>query len=136
MTTHVTRMLCQGLHFPVHASPTRQLHSEETLHIRRNSSTTLYPFISLTMFRTALVRSARCLAQAAPRVQAPVASRVIPSSFAASRTAAPSLSVSAFRFYSAPSGLSQDEVQGRILDLLKNFDKVRSHPDLLGRGHC
>ena len=33
--------------------------------------------------------------------------------------------VPSIRFYSAHAGLSQDEVQGRILDLLKNFDKVR-----------
>jgi hypothetical protein len=31
----------------------------------------------------------------------------------------------AVRCYSASAGLSQDEVTGRIMDLLKNFDKVR-----------
>jgi hypothetical protein len=31
----------------------------------------------------------------------------------------------AARCYSASAGLSQDEVTGRIMDLLKNFDKVR-----------
>jgi NADH dehydrogenase (ubiquinone) 1 alpha/beta subcomplex 1 len=31
----------------------------------------------------------------------------------------------AVRCYASSAGLSQDEVQGRILDLLKNFDKVR-----------
>jgi NADH dehydrogenase (ubiquinone) 1 alpha/beta subcomplex 1 len=30
----------------------------------------------------------------------------------------------AVRSYASSAGLSQDEVQGRILDLLKNFDKV------------
>lgn len=29
------------------------------------------------------------------------------------------------RFYSAPAGLSKEEVEGRIINLLKNFDKVR-----------
>lgn len=82
------------------------------------------PSIPYTMFRTALVRSARCLAQAAPRAQAPTVSRIVPSTFAASRTAAPSAMIPSFRCYSAHAGLSQDEVQGRILDLLKNFDKV------------
>ncbi|KAI4752571.1 hypothetical protein E4T52_15228 [Aureobasidium sp. EXF-3400] len=76
------------------------------------------------MFRLAVARSARCLAQAAPRVQAPVTRRVTPSSFLPSTTAAPSTFVSAVRCYSAHAGLSQDEVQGRILDLLKNFDKL------------
>ncbi|THW46082.1 acyl carrier protein [Aureobasidium pullulans] len=76
------------------------------------------------MFRFALARSARCLAQAAPRVQAPITRRVAPSSFLPSTTAAPSTFVSAVRCYSAHAGLSKDEVQGRILDLLKNFDKL------------
>ncbi|KAI5206636.1 acyl carrier protein [Aureobasidium subglaciale] len=75
------------------------------------------------MFRLAVARSARCLAQAAPRVQAPVTRRVAPS-FLPSTTAAPSTFVSAIRCYSAHAGLSKDEVQGRILDLLKNFDKL------------
>lgn len=78
------------------------------------------------MFRFAVARSARCLAQAAPRVQAPITRRVAPSSFLPSTTAAPSTFVSAVRCYSAHAGLSKDEVQGRILDLLKNFDKVRN----------
>lgn len=82
------------------------------------------------MFRTAVLRSARCLVQAAPRAQVSAASRVIPSSFAQSRTAAPSAMIPSIRFYSAHAGLSQDEVQGRILDLLKNFDKVRPNPSL------
>ncbi|THX65924.1 acyl carrier protein [Aureobasidium pullulans] len=76
------------------------------------------------MFRFALARSARCLAQAAPRVQVPITRRVAPSSFLPSTTAAPSTFVSAVRCYSAHAGLSKDEVQGRILDLLKNFDKL------------
>jgi NADH dehydrogenase (ubiquinone) 1 alpha/beta subcomplex 1 len=37
---------------------------------------------------------------------------------------APSARFQAVRCYAASAGLSQDEVQGRILDLLKNFDKV------------
>ncbi|KAI4789065.1 acyl carrier protein [Aureobasidium sp. EXF-8846] len=81
------------------------------------------------MFRLAVARSARCLAQAAPRVQAPLTRRVAPSSFLPSTTAAPSTFVSAVRCYSAHAGLSKDEVSGRILDLLKNFDKVRNPPD-------
>ena len=33
--------------------------------------------------------------------------------------------IAAVRCYAAGSGLNQEEVTGRILDLLKNFDKVR-----------
>ncbi|GAB7352622.1 hypothetical protein MBLNU459_g2996t1 [Dothideomycetes sp. NU459] len=87
------------------------------------------------MFRTAIVRSARCLAQATPRAQAPITRRAVPSSFTASRTAAPAFSVPAFRCYSAHAGLSQDEVQGRILDLLKNFDKVTDASKLSPQSH-
>ncbi|KAH0136617.1 acyl carrier protein, partial [Aureobasidium melanogenum] len=88
-----------------------------------------------TMFRFAVARSARCLAQAAPRVQAPITRRVAPSSFLPSTTAAPSTFVSAVRCYSAHAGLSKDEVQGRILDLLKNFDKVSDASKLSAQSH-
>ena len=33
--------------------------------------------------------------------------------------------IPSLRWYSAPAGLAKEEVQGRIIDLLKNFDKVR-----------
>jgi hypothetical protein len=36
----------------------------------------------------------------------------------------------AVRCYAASAGLSKDEVTGRIMDLLKNFDKVRQHAGL------
>ena len=44
---------------------------------------------------------------------------------------APSFAAKSIRFYSAPAGLSKDEVQGRIMDLLKNFDKVRNNQGLI-----
>ncbi|KAF2402151.1 acyl carrier protein [Trichodelitschia bisporula] len=43
--------------------------------------------------------------------------------------------VPAMRWYSASAGLSKDEVQGRILDLLKNFDKVTDASKLGGSSH-
>jgi hypothetical protein len=39
---------------------------------------------------------------------------------------APSTYFQAVRCYAASAGLNQDEVTGRIMDLLKNFDKVRT----------
>jgi hypothetical protein len=36
----------------------------------------------------------------------------------------------AVRCYAASAGLSKDEVTGRIMDLLKNFDKVREDAGL------
>lgn len=46
-------------------------------------------------------------------------------SFVQSKPMTPSVYFQAARCYSASAGLSQDEVTGRIMDLLKNFDKVR-----------
>lgn len=37
---------------------------------------------------------------------------------------APRFAYQGVRLYSAPAGLNKDEVEGRIVNLLKNFDKV------------
>lgn len=37
---------------------------------------------------------------------------------------APSARFQAVRCYASSAGLAKDEVEGRIMDLLKNFDKV------------
>ncbi|KAL6721174.1 Vacuolar protein sorting-associated protein 74 [Lecanora helva] len=39
------------------------------------------------------------------------------------------------RYYSAPAGLSKPEVEGRIMDLLKNFDKIKDASKLSGTSH-
>lgn len=39
---------------------------------------------------------------------------------------APRFAIQPVRLYSAPAGLAKDEVEGRIVNLLKNFDKVRA----------
>jgi hypothetical protein len=46
------------------------------------------------------------------------------SSFVQPKQITPSVYFQAVRCYAASAGLSQDEVTGRIMDLLKNFDKV------------
>lgn len=46
------------------------------------------------------------------------------SSFVQQKPMTPSVYFQAVRCYAASAGLSQDEVTGRIMDLLKNFDKV------------
>jgi NADH dehydrogenase (ubiquinone) 1 alpha/beta subcomplex 1 len=76
------------------------------------------------MFRTALLKSARQIALAAPKTQASIARPVARSSLFQKAQIAPSARFQAIRCYAASAGLSKDEVQGRILDLLKNFDKV------------
>lgn len=81
---------------------------------------------TIAMFRTSIVRSARAVAQASARsYSTPAFRRAIPTPFAAAWTPAPVSRITAVRCYAAGSGLNQEEVTGRILDLLKNFDKVR-----------
>jgi NADH dehydrogenase (ubiquinone) 1 alpha/beta subcomplex 1 len=75
------------------------------------------------MFRTALLRSARSAVRAAPRCQASIARPT--RAFVQPKQITPAAYFQAVRSYASSAGLSNDEVQGRILDLLKNFDKVR-----------
>ncbi|MDI1485099.1 MAG: mitochondrial acyl carrier protein [Ramalina farinacea] len=73
------------------------------------------------MIRSALFHSVRCASRS--------------SSISPARRVAPCLSASlkpsvapsnrlGTRYYAAAAGLQEEEVQGRIMDLLKNFDKV------------
>ncbi|KAJ4303759.1 mitochondrial acyl carrier protein [Kalmusia sp. IMI 367209] len=87
------------------------------------------------MFRTALVRSARQAVRAAPRWQAPIARPVARSSLFQAKQITPSARFQAVRCYASSAGLSKDEVEGRIMDLLKNFDKVTDTSKLNGESH-
>jgi NADH dehydrogenase (ubiquinone) 1 alpha/beta subcomplex 1 len=78
------------------------------------------------MFRTALLRSARQAIRAAPRCQAPIARPAVRSSLFQAKHLVPAARFQAVRCYSAAASLGKDEVEGRIMDLLKNFDKVRT----------
>ncbi|KAJ4411812.1 mitochondrial acyl carrier protein [Didymella pomorum] len=84
------------------------------------------------MFRTALLRSARSAVRAAPRCQASIARPA--RAFVQPKQITPAAYFQAVRSYASSAGLSNDEVQGRILDLLKNFDKLNGeshfHNDL------
>jgi NADH dehydrogenase (ubiquinone) 1 alpha/beta subcomplex 1 len=77
------------------------------------------------MFRTALLRSARGAAAQVARRSGAIVRPVAPSSFVAKSQFAPS-AFQAARCYSAAAGLQKPEIEGRIVDLLKNFDKARS----------
>ncbi|KAL1609694.1 mitochondrial acyl carrier protein [Nothophoma quercina] len=85
------------------------------------------------MFRTALLRSARSAVRAAPRCQASMARPA--RAFVQPKQITPAAYFQAVRSYASSAGLSQDEVQGRILDLLKNFDKVQDASKLNGESH-
>ncbi|ERF74864.1 hypothetical protein EPUS_03248 [Endocarpon pusillum Z07020] len=76
------------------------------------------------MLRTAAVRALRAASTSRIIRQASSARPQALNTFLRSSPAAPSLALPSIRLYSAPAGLSKDEVQGRIMDLLKNFDKI------------
>jgi hypothetical protein len=75
------------------------------------------------MFRTALLRSARSSSSQAVRNSSAIARSATQSSLITKSRFAPS-AFQAARCYSAAAGLQKPEVEGRIVDLLKNFDKV------------
>ncbi|KAF2747061.1 hypothetical protein M011DRAFT_519364 [Sporormia fimetaria CBS 119925] len=87
------------------------------------------------MFRTALLRSARQIVRAAPRCATPIARPAARGSLFQIQQAAPAVRFQAVRCYSASAGLSRDEVVGRIMDLLKNFDKVQDLSKLNPESH-
>ncbi|EHY58339.1 mitochondrial acyl carrier protein [Exophiala dermatitidis] len=64
-----------------------------------------------------------------PAFRTQISSSLRPSRFA------PLVVAPSKRCYSAPSGLSKEEVQGRIMDLLKNFDKVSDPSKITGTSH-
>lgn len=81
------------------------------------------PVNSSIMFRATVARAMRVAAR--PQTTSLNFARPqVATSLLQSRSV-PSFVIPSIRFYSAPAGLSREEVQGRIMDLLKNFDKVR-----------
>lgn len=76
------------------------------------------------MFRSAIVRSLRASLPRTARTPAPFYIRSSPVTARAPQFT-PCVVSQAVRLYSAPAGLSKNEVEGRIVNLLKNFDKVR-----------
>ncbi|KAH0609320.1 uncharacterized protein H6S33_012806 [Morchella sextelata] len=74
------------------------------------------------MFRTAAARASRSFSTAVlgARVSTPIAI-ARPTCV---RAVLPAKPFAAIRCYSAPASLSKDEVEGRIIELLKGFDKV------------
>lgn len=86
------------------------------------------------MFRTALLRATRVAAKSGARA-APVARTAIRSPFITSQISSPATRIAAIRCYASSSGLGQEEVTGRILDLLKNFDKVQDPSKLSASAH-
>ncbi|KAK5094009.1 mitochondrial acyl carrier protein [Exophiala xenobiotica] len=86
------------------------------------------------MFRAAAVRALRVAARPQFTQQFNLARPQVAASLL-QKSSAPSFVTSSIRFYSAPAGLSTEEVQGRIMDLLKNFDKVQDASKISGKAH-
>ncbi|KAL9006393.1 MAG: hypothetical protein Q9188_000867 [Gyalolechia gomerana] len=75
------------------------------------------------MIRTAVLQSTRCASRVAMRSQIPTSRIVAPYLSIRPPAYIPSKLPQSARWYSAPAGLSRQEVEGRIMDLLKGFDK-------------
>lgn len=109
------------------------------LHLRqalpRDAINRPHPYLSKTkMLRAVVIRSARSVVRSGPCIRARVSRPSTASPVVRSTHFAPAASITAVRYYSAPAGLSKNEVEGRIIDLLKNFDKVATYSILEGHG--
>lgn len=80
---------------------------------------------SITMFRSVAIRACRAFSTitVTTRISPPiVAPSILGPQFARPSTVAKA--ILGARYYSAPASLSKQEVESRIIDLLKDFDKV------------
>ncbi|CAI7580875.1 unnamed protein product [Penicillium glandicola] len=85
------------------------------------------------MFRSAIARS---LKASAPRViKTPAPFHIRSSPIAAQVPQFTPCFAQGVRLYSAPAGLSKNEAEGRIVNLLKNFDKVSDASKINGASH-
>ena len=100
---------------PIHPNPQRRI-----LHHLAD----FLPFYTAVMFRAAVARALRVAAPPRLAQQFNQARPQVAASLLQNSRTTPSFVIPSIRCYSAPTGLSREEVQGRIMDLLKNFDKV------------
>lgn len=82
------------------------------------------PPTPIMMLRTALFQSLRCASRLSAQAYTPISRTVGPTTYVAVTRALPRLNVLSSRLYSASAGLGREEVEGRIMDIVKNFDKV------------
>ncbi|KAI1478492.1 acyl carrier protein [Daldinia eschscholtzii] len=85
------------------------------------------------MFRAALIRTAATASRAI--VARPVARRVAIPARAVFAPAPRLATFQAVRMYSAGSGLKKEEVEGRIISILQNFDKVNDPSNIKPTAH-
>ncbi|KAL8928472.1 MAG: hypothetical protein Q9208_001706 [Pyrenodesmia sp. 3 TL-2023] len=87
------------------------------------------------MIRAALFQSVRCASRTVVRVPLPTSRIVTPCLPVRSAVYTPTQVPQGRRWYSAPAGLSKQEVEGRIMDLLKGFDKVTDQTKISPKSH-
>ncbi|KAF1983524.1 acyl carrier protein-like protein [Aulographum hederae CBS 113979] len=88
------------------------------------------------MLRTAVLNTAKAVARTSVRTPASIARPVFASNSLLRSQFTPAVaSFQPIRCYSAHDGLSKDEIQGRILDLLSKFDKVQDATKLSPTSH-
>ncbi|KAL8657560.1 MAG: hypothetical protein Q9226_001797 [Calogaya cf. arnoldii] len=87
------------------------------------------------MIRAALFHNARCVSRIALRPRSLASRTVTPCLSAQSAIHTPNKLPQPARWYSAPAGLSKPEVEGRIMDLLRGFDKVTDQAKVSGTSH-
>ncbi|KAI9822930.1 MAG: hypothetical protein M1832_002955 [Thelocarpon impressellum] len=87
------------------------------------------------MIRTAILQSVRGAARSAVSRQGAIARPARPNALLTPSFLVPAACFQAIRCYSAPAGLSKPAVEGRIVDLLKNFDKVSDPSKLSPSSH-
>ncbi|KAK5064497.1 hypothetical protein LTR84_000330 [Exophiala bonariae] len=87
------------------------------------------------MLRTGAVKALQAITRTQVPRQLPAFRSQITSSYLQSSQVTPAFAISSIRCYSASAGLTKPEVQGRIMDLLKNFDKVTDASKISGTSH-
>lgn len=110
---------------PVHHFPCSLHHLSLLCNPLRRVYRPINPFISVKMLRTGAVKALQAITRTQVPRQLPAFRSQITSSYLQSSQITPAFAISSIRCYSASAGLTKPEVQGRIMDLLKNFDKVR-----------
>ncbi|EFX04770.1 acyl carrier protein [Grosmannia clavigera kw1407] len=91
------------------------------------------------MFRSTIARAAASVTRAI--AAAPVQTATVARFALAGRriavvpTARPAVAAMAVRWYSAGGGLEKEEVEGRIISLLKGFDKVNDASNIKASSH-
>lgn len=116
--------------FPHRFRTSFSLHTYPVFYSFPGSVAVALSIFDFNMFRSAIVRSLRASAPRAVKTPAPFQIRSSPIAARVPQFT-PCFVSQSIRAYSAPAGLNKSEVEGRIVNLLKNFDKVRQN--VIGR---